>query len=70
MEKTLLEKYAPRITVSEEVYKNATGNSLDNNRKATIAMVLDNETKFLNEAFSNSVGTQRADLGAWKKFCL
>ena len=70
MEKTLLEKYAPRIEVSETVYKNATGNSMDNNRKATIAMVLDNETKFLNEAFSNSVGTQRADLGAWKKFCL
>ena len=43
---------------------------MDNQRKATIAMVLDNETKFLNEAFSNSVGTQRADLGAWKKFCL
>lgn len=70
MEKTLLEKYAPRIEVSESVYKNVTGLSLDNNRKATIAMVLDNETKFLNEAFSNSVGTQRADLGAWKKFCL
>jgi len=67
---TLLEKYAPRIEVSESVYRNATGEALDNNRKAAIAMVLDNETKFLNEAFSNSVGTQRADLGAWKKFCL
>lgn len=70
MEKTLLEKYAPRIQVSESVYTKATGNTMDNQRKATIAMVLDNETKFLNEAFSNSVGTQRADLGAWKKFCL
>ena len=70
MEKTLLEKYAPRIEISESVYAKATGNTMDNQRKATIAMVLDNETKFLNEAFSNSVGTQRADLGAWKKFCL
>ena len=24
----------------------------------------------MNEAFENSVGTQRADLGAWKKFAL
>lgn len=70
MEKTLLEKYAPRIEVAESVYTKATGSSMDNARKACVAMVLDNETKFLNEAFSNSVGTQRADLGAWKKFCL
>lgn len=71
MEKmTLIEKYAPRLQVSEEVYSKATGATLDSNRKNTIAMVLENESKFLNEAFSNSVGTQRADLGAWKKFCL
>ena len=70
MEKTLLEKYAPRIEVSESVYTKATGETMDNGRKACVAMVLENETKFLNEAFSNSVGTQRADLGAWKKFCL
>lgn len=68
--KTLLEKYAPRLQVSESVYNKATGETMDNARKACVAMVLDNETKFLNEAFSNSVGTQRADLGAWKKFCL
>ena len=68
--KTLIEQYAPRIEISEQVYAKATGATLDNNRKSVIAMVLDNETKFLNEAFSNSVGTQRADLGAWKKFCL
>ena len=67
---TLLEKYAPRIEISESVYTKATGSTMDNNRKQAIAMVLDNETKFLNEAFANSVGTQRADLGAWKKFCL
>ena len=31
---------------------------------------LDNTNKFMNEAFSNSVGTQRADLGEFKKFAL
>ena len=25
---------------------------------------------FLNEAFENSVGTQRADMGVWRKFAL
>ena len=70
MEKTLLEKYAPRLEVAESVYAKATGETMDNARKACVAMVIDNETKFLNEAFSNSVGTQRSDLGAWKKFCL
>lgn len=68
---SLLEKYAPRLEVSEKVYSKATGETgMDNARKNCVAMVLENETNFLNEAFSNSVGTQRADLGAWKKFCL
>lgn len=67
---TLLEHYAKRLQVSESVYNKATGESLDNNRKIAIATVLNNTNKFLNEAFANSVGTQRADLGAFKKFCL
>lgn len=68
---SLLEKYAPRLEVSEKVFTKATGETgMDNARKNCVAMVLENETNFLNEAFSNSVGTQRADLGAWKKFCL
>ncbi len=25
---------------------------------------------FMNESFANSVGTQRSDLGMFKKFCL
>lgn len=71
MEKTLLENYAKRIAVSESVYSKAhEGATLDNNKKLAVAMVLNNTAKFMNEAFSNSVGTQRADLGEWKKFCL
>ena len=34
------------------------------------ARCLENVNKFMNEAFENSVGTQRADLGAYKKFAL
>lgn len=67
--KTLLEQYEKRLSISESVAKKA-GIELDNNRKNAIAMVLDNTNKFLNEAFSNSVGTQRADMGDFKKFCL
>lgn len=68
---SLLEKYQPRLAISEQVYSKANdGATMDNNRKNAVAAVLENETNFLNEAFSQSVGTQRADLGAWKKFCL
>lgn len=67
----LLETYSKRLNVSESVYNKAHGGeSLDNKRKITIATLLDNTNKFMNESFANSVGTQRADLGMWKKFCL
>ena len=67
--KTLLETYSKRLSVSESVAQKA-GVEFDSNRKMAVAMVLNNTNKYLNEKFSNSVGTQRADLGAWKKFCL
>ena len=67
----LLETYQKRIAVSESVYAKAHGGEkLDNNRKMAVAMVLNNTNRFMNEAFSNSVGTQRADMGEFKKFCL
>jgi hypothetical protein len=67
----LLEQYSKRIAVSEAVYaERHEGAKLDSNRKNALACVLNNTTKYLNEQFSNSIGTQRADLGAWKKFCL
>ena len=68
---TLLETYKNRISVAESVYsKTHEGNKLDSNKKLTLATVLNNTTKFLNEAFDSSVGTQRSDMGAWKRFCL
>lgn len=67
----LLESYAKRLNVSESVYSKAhDGESLSNEKKIAVARVLDNTSKFLNEAFTNSTGTQRADLGMYKKFAL
>lgn len=66
----LLETYAKRLKVSEAVYAKEHEGSLDANMKVTIARVLANTSAYLNEAFSSSVGTQRADMGTYKKFCL
>lgn len=67
----LLEKYTKRLSYSDGVYgKYNNGERLSEMRKLTIAKVLDNTSSFLNEAFSNSVGTQRADMGLFKKFTL
>ena len=67
----LLEAYAKRLQVSESVYSKAhEGETLNDTKKMAIAMILNNTSRFMNESFNNSVGTQRADLGMWKKFCL
>lgn len=68
---TLLETYAKRLNVSESVYrKTHAGEALPMNKKIAVATLLNNTNKFLTEAFSNSIGTQRADMGSFKKFCL
>jgi hypothetical protein len=68
---TLLETYAKRLSVAESVYSKAhEGEQLSNTKKMAVAMVLNNTNKFMNEAFANSVGTQRSDLGLFKKFTL
>ncbi len=67
----LLEAYAKRLAVSESVYsKQHSGAKMSNHKKLTVAKVLENTNKFLNEAFSSSMGTQRSDMGEFKKFCL
>lgn len=67
----LLEAYSKRLAVSESVYgKQHNGAKMDNHKKLTVAKVLENTNKFLNEAFSSSMGTQRSDMGEFKKFCL
>ena len=66
----LLEAYAKRLTIAEGVYSKSHKEAMPQSKKLVLAKVLDNTSKFLNEAFNNSVGTQRADLGAFKRFCL
>lgn len=68
----LLETYKNRLNVSESVYKkNHEGSSMDSSRKMMIAKVLQNTNNFLNEALTDSsMGTQRADMQMYKKFCL
>ena len=68
---SLLEVYSKRLAISESVYRRQhNGEKMDNNRKLTVAKVLSNTNNFLNEAFDNSTGTQRSDMGLYKKFCL
>lgn len=67
---SLLETYAPRLKVAEEVSQKVFNESMSKNKQLVIATCLDNVTRIMNEAFDKSAGTQRADLGAWKKFAL
>jgi len=70
MEKNLLESYKQRLSVSESVYKKAhEGAGMDSNKKMAVARCLENVSNFMNEAFDSSVGTQRSDMGLFKKFC-
>ena len=67
----LLETYKKRLTVSEKLYSDThMGESMDNNKKLLVAALLQNTQKFLGEALEASNGTQRADLGLYKKFCV
>lgn len=66
----LLEKYKNRMSVAESIYRKSNGTPMDMNRKLIIAKALENTEKFLNEAFDNSTGTQRSDMGMYKKFAL
>lgn len=62
---SLLENYSKRLTISESLYAKAhNGEKMDKNRKMVVAKCLDTTSKFLNEAFQSSQGTQRADMGA------
>lgn len=71
MKKTLLEAYGKKLAVAEAVYnKTHEGRKMSYNNKVTTAVVLNNINRCLTEAFANSVGTQRADMGDYKRFCL
>lgn len=71
MAKSLFEAYKNRLAVADAVYGKAhNGETMSNNRRFVTAKVLENTNRFLNEAFDQSVGTQRADMGLFKKFSL
>ena len=68
---TLLEKYSQRLAVSDNTFaKSHNGAKMDSTRKLMVAACLENTNKFLSESFNNSVGTQRADMGEFRKFAL
>lgn len=70
-EKTLLEAYAKKLAIADQVYSNThEGRKMSYNTKVTTAVMLNNVNRCLTEAFDNSVGTQRADMGDYKRFCL
>ena len=71
MGKTLFEAYAGRLGIADRSYAAAhNGEKMNSQKKLLVASCLRNVDKFMNESFTNSVGTQRADLGAYKKFCV
>ena len=71
MAKSLVEAYKNRIAISESVYaRDHNGEKMGNNKKMVVAKCLDNISRFMNEAFDSSTGTQRSDMGLFKKFCL
>jgi len=67
----LLESYKGRLAISEKYYaqKNS-GEKMSNSKKMLTAQCLHNTATYLNEAFKVAAGTQRADLGMYKKFCM
>ena len=68
---TLLEQFKGRLAIAEKQYSQThNGEKLTESKKVATAVCLNNISKFLTESFENSVGTQRADLGLYKKFSL
>ena len=71
MANTLYEAYRGRLALAEKCYaKTHNGEALGDTKKLIIAKTLETTNKFLNEAFENSVGTQRSDMGLFKKFAM
>lgn len=69
--KTLLEAYAKKLAIADQVYSNThEGRKMSYNTKVTTAVMLNNVNRVLTEAFDNSTGTQRVDMGDYKRFCL
>lgn len=68
---TLLEAYKKRLAVAESVHQRShNGAKMSPQKKLLLATLLNNTSKFMNEAFDQSAATQRSALGDYKKFCL
>lgn len=67
----LLESYKGRLAISEKYYAQKNdGAKMSNSKKMLTAQCLHNVATYLNEAFKVAAGTQRADLGMYKTFCM
>ena len=67
---TLIEQYKNRIAKANEFYKsNHNGQEMSLTKQLITARCLDNTSKFLNEAFANSKGTQLGAMQDYKRFC-
>lgn len=71
MATNLLEQFKGRLAISEKYFAQENGgNRMSQQAKFTTAVCLNNVSKYLNEAFTSASGTQRSDMGVWKRFCL
>ena len=71
MAKNLLESYAKRIALAESIHKKShNGAAMSAQKKIALAAMLENTSKFMNEAFETSAATQRSAMGDYKRFCL
>ena len=69
--KSLFEAYKNRLSVANSYFgKTHEGRQMSQNQKLVTAKCLENVNRFMNEAFDASVGTQRSDMGMFKKFCM
>ena len=60
----LIESYKNRLAISESVHqKTHNGAKMSPSKKLMIASVLNNTSRFMNEAFDSSAATQRSALG-------
>ena len=67
----LLESYKGRLAVSEKYFAQThNGAKMTNNKKMVTAQCLHNVSNFMNESFKVAAGTQRADMGSFKRFCM
>ena len=71
MKTTLLEQYKDRLAIAESLYSRShNGAKLSNMKKIATAQCLKNISSFMNESFDAPSGTQRSDMGFFKKFAL